>query len=620
MRALLLSTLMMVPAAAQTIEVESLFQPAPLAGVWKHQMGDDARWADPAFDDSAWPSVRMPERAAQPGDGLSWYRFRVRLPENRPKEALALMIGPFAYGQAYEVFWNGRRAGTVGDPDGSRWGLLLPTPQMVEIPGDARDGVVAIRLRAGTYPFVYRLDPAHRSSWIGVRQPINALVEVWWGERLRDRQPQLLVAASIIMPAVFFLLLPLWRRDGPEYFWFGLWLLFTTLPRVQNVLPEILGLQTAPATSWAFVLANPVSIAGWVGMMSTMFRCPISPVAWFAAAAGIAVYAGPVSFITMGGSLPRNLSTVMAMAHTGCLGLIYYELGWRNSHARERMPAIHLAILIHLAVHFACYVSQIAWNTELTQLVATLVRTCVLLLFAFAMAILMNQRSARLLVDRQRLGREMESAAEVQALMLTSLPATGDAYQIEPIYLPASEVGGDFYQLLDRADGSRVVLVGDVSGKGLKAAMLVSATIGMLRREQSSSPGAILAGLNDGLAGHVGGGFVTCCCARFAPDGAVTIANAGHPAPYCDGREVAMEAGLPLGVVRGTEYAESVERGKQFTFVSDGVVEAENAQRELFGFDRTREISTKSAQEIAEAAKAWGQNDDITVVTVRRLA
>jgi serine phosphatase RsbU (regulator of sigma subunit) len=162
------------------------------------------------------------------------------------------------------------------------------------------------------------------------------------------------------------------------------------------------------------------------------------------------------------------------------------------------------------------------------------------------------------------------------------------------------------------------VLVGDVSGKGLKAAMMVSATIGMLRRENSSSPAAILAGLNDGLAGHVGGGFVTCICARFGPDGSVTIANAGHPSPYCDGREVEVAAGLPLGVLAGVSYEESVVPGERFTFVSDGVVEAENAHRELFGFERTREISTKSAQEIADTAKAWGQNDDITVVTVRR--
>ena len=84
-----------------------------------------------------------------------------------------------------------------------------------------------------------------------------------------------------------------------------------------------------------------------------------------------------------------------------------------------------------------------------------------------------------------------------------------------------------------------------------------------------------------------------------------------------------LSAGLPLGIVAHAEFDESsfaLGAGQQLTMVSDGVVEAENAQRELFGFDRTREISTKSAQEIAEAARAWGQNDDITVVTVRRKA
>ena len=216
---------------------------------------------------------------------------------------------------------------------------------------------------------------------------------------------------------------------------------------------------------------------------------------------------------------------------------------------------------------------------------------------------------------------ELAAAKEVQSLLLESPPQPHPEIQIETAYLPASGVGGDFYYVRGFADGSQVALVGDVSGKGLKAAMVVSACIGSLQREDSSSPAAILAGLNRTLAGRVGGGFVTCCCVRYIPGGSVTVASAGHPAPWLDGREVALTAGLPLGIVAHAEFDESripLAHGQQLTLVSDGVVEAENAQRELFGFDRTREISTKSAQEIAEAAKAWGQNDDITVVTVRR--
>ncbi len=188
------------------------------------------------------------------------------------------------------------------------------------------------------------------------------------------------------------------------------------------------------------------------------------------------------------------------------------------------------------------------------------------------------------------------------------------------VYLPATEVGGDFFQVVDRDDSTRIVVVGDVSGKGLRAAMLVSVAVGILRNEKSSSPARILSVLNEGLIGRSGGGFVTCCCARFEAGGKVTIANAGHPSPYCDGREIEIEAGLPLGVVAGIEYEETVVDGGRFTFISDGVVEAENAQRELFGFERTKEISRQTAKEIADAAKAWGQTDDITVVTVRRVA
>jgi serine phosphatase RsbU (regulator of sigma subunit) len=127
-----------------------------------------------------------------------------------------------------------------------------------------------------------------------------------------------------------------------------------------------------------------------------------------------------------------------------------------------------------------------------------------------------------------------------------------------------------------------------------------------------------LYGLNNALHGQTGGGFVTCSAALFRPNGEVSLASGGHPSPYLDGREVPVESGLPLGVVANATYEESKSQGAILLLVSDGVVEAENAQRELFGFERTREMSMKTAPEIAEAARAWGQTDDITVVTVRR--
>ncbi|MBY0503955.1 MAG: serine/threonine-protein phosphatase [Bryobacteraceae bacterium] len=214
---------------------------------------------------------------------------------------------------------------------------------------------------------------------------------------------------------------------------------------------------------------------------------------------------------------------------------------------------------------------------------------------------------------------DLAQARVVQESLLAGRKGAVPGFTVETAYLSASEVGGDFYQELAGPDGSLLVLVGDVSGKGMRAALLVGHISGALSNERSRQPAEVLANLNQSLVGRVSGGFVTCCCARFDADGTVTVANAGHLARYMGGREVEVEAGLPLVVVGEADYTESSLRlDGVFLLTSDGVVEAENTQRELFGFDRTREISTKSAREIAEAAKAWGQNDDITVVTVRR--
>jgi serine phosphatase RsbU (regulator of sigma subunit) len=222
--------------------------------------------------------------------------------------------------------------------------------------------------------------------------------------------------------------------------------------------------------------------------------------------------------------------------------------------------------------------------------------------------------------EQRRQAQELAAGQRVQEFLLQSESTGTSLFEVEKAYLPALEVGGDFYQLMPRSDGSLMVVVGDVSGKGLEAAMMGARLLGALETLTDLAPGEVLSRLNQTLHRRSQGGFVTCCCALFAADGSVTIANAGHPAPYCDGREVEVEAGLPLGIMDGMPYGESVLAGGRFSFVSDGVVEAENAHRELFGFDRTREISGKSAQEIAEVAKAWGQTDDISVVTVRSKA
>jgi serine phosphatase RsbU (regulator of sigma subunit) len=194
---------------------------------------------------------------------------------------------------------------------------------------------------------------------------------------------------------------------------------------------------------------------------------------------------------------------------------------------------------------------------------------------------------------------------------------------IASIYKPFGEVGGDFFQILPLEDGSVLVAIGDVSGKGMPAAMTVALLVGTLRTlaDSTQSPGEILKAMNQRMIGRTNGGFTTCMVLRADPYGNLAIANAGHISPYKNGTELDVDNGLPLGLVEGATYCESpfnLHPNEQLTFLTDGVVEARSKSGELFGFDRTAAIASKSAEFIALAAQSFGQDDDVTVLTLTR--
>jgi hypothetical protein len=234
--------------------------------------------------------------------------------------------------------------------------------------------------------------------------------------------------------------------------------------------------------------------------------------------------------------------------------------------------------------------------------------------------VLLFRDQQKIAQERANLAGEMQAAREVQQRLVPVRLPIIPGFSLEAAYLPATEVGGDFYQVLKQADGSTLIIVGDVSGKGLKAAMTGALAIGAIRTlaTEGLGPAALLERLNAQMVAAQNEGFITCICARLTGD-IVTLSNAGHLSPYCDGREIPVEASLPLGLLAGTQYGESTLQllaGETLTLISDGVVEAQDTSGELFGFDRTAAISTQSAETIAEAAQAFGQEDDITVLRV----
>jgi len=239
-------------------------------------------------------------------------------------------------------------------------------------------------------------------------------------------------------------------------------------------------------------------------------------------------------------------------------------------------------------------------------------------IFIFALLLFLIRRFSFAWQEGARLASEFESARIIQSLLFPAKSPATPGFDIESVYLPATEVGGDFFQIIPGEDASLLVVVGDVSGKGLKAAMAVAAIIGALRGCPLRRPAEVLVYLNRVLQGQIAG-FATCTTALIEADGEMTVANAGNLAPYRNGQELDIASGLPLGITTDADYSEStaqLDPGDRLTFVSDGVVEATNERHELFGFHRTQAISAQSAQDIADAAKQFGQQDDITVVTL----
>jgi serine phosphatase RsbU (regulator of sigma subunit) len=244
--------------------------------------------------------------------------------------------------------------------------------------------------------------------------------------------------------------------------------------------------------------------------------------------------------------------------------------------------------------------------------------------------------------ERERIEQELRTARMIQqSLLPTTLPdPTG--WHIAAYYKPAREVGGDFYDFLPFEDGRLGIVIGDVSGKGIPAAMLMSSTRSLLRAaaQVTASPGEVLARVNELLcADTLPSMFVTCFYAILDPiSGKLYYANAGHDLPYRRAGEDVCElyaTGMPLGLLPGMHYEEKealVTTGERILLYSDGLVEAHNPDREMFGFPRLKQLIVTLPADTSESSlidfllqelkcftgEDWEQEDDVTLVVLER--
>ncbi|HLK65744.1 MAG TPA: SpoIIE family protein phosphatase [Bryobacteraceae bacterium] len=622
MRAALL-LLAAAPLAAQSLAY------VDLAGVWRLSDRDDPAFAQPGFDDRGWNLFPLPRKTVL-RVGTYWLRRQIDVPAEIATDHLVLTLGSVS--EVYEVFVNGKRIAARGEQKLSQ--SFIVRPESFSLPaGIMRPGeklTVALRVWRPLYI------PTESFQSVGgipdegpylltsaALRPFGAAA-IAMQKRERIAVTTLLSGAGSLLIAILLLLAWVMERERTELLLAIGFLLTRAAFNLAGYLS--LALQWSDAVT---VLSGPsvavggsflALLAGQIaGVRSRWWRISvwipsIIHIAYNAQAAvddrGFAGY--PIL------SWSWRVSLLLLLAAT--LGILIY--GWLK--ARWDVSTKILAVTLALVAFSSpiplrgARLLRLEWSSHGFQWTAEELSGFALML---VLSILLLRRLGADRLRKTRLEEELAAARLVQETLLQSSPPGAGCFHVEAAYLPASEVGGDFYCALpaNPADGSLTVVVGDVSGKGLRAALLVAHLSGAVSNERSRQPDEMLARLNESLLGRTRGGFVTCCCVLMQPDGTLRIASAGHPAPWIDGVEAPVEPGLPLGVSADASYATRVlPGGRQVTLVSDGVVEAANSKGELFGFERTRAISTNSAQEIAGAARVWGQNDDITVVTVRR--
>src|SRR5215218_9261215 len=245
-------------------------------------------------------------------------------------------------------------------------------------------------------------------------------------------------------------------------------------------------------------------------------------------------------------------------------------------------------------------------------------------------------------IERERAEQELRVARRIQKASLPEEVPEPEGWHLSPYYQPAREVGGDFYDFHHLTEGRLGLVVGDATGKGVPAALVMSTTCGMLQLAaqglDSSSPGEVLVRVNEALLARIPANmFVTCFYAILEPGSAtLRFANAGHDLPYLHRRSGAAEElrarGMPLGLMPARGYEEKeviLEADESVLFYSDGLVEAHNPKGDMFGFPRLRALIAEHGEErsledflmeelYSFTGVGWEQEDDITLLMLRR--
>ena len=621
---------------------------ADLAGPWKFHTGDDLAWAQPGFDDSGWGSMDLtPPKGSHgyapgwtsmgyPGySGFAWYRLQVDI--TGTGERLALQM-PDNADDAYQVFVNGQQIGEFGAFGKDRVTAYNSQPRGFPLPKNIRGGVISIAIRMWMDSATRFVSPdaggMHSPPVLGTAADIASQVQLDWDYEDHLVGSGFLETLILLLALVVALSLSWLDRSEEAFRWLGLVSLAILADNAITLAVNytaILG-QTPYVILVQVILVN-LYIGLWVIFWGYWFRLKhllrLHAVVWtlvLLLMAGTAMVRPPlygqVVPLHAGASI-ETARLVLKLILAAVLLVVTY-LGIRKDKVEGWMalPAVLLAAIanyqrelhmIHVQTRFAVLGYSINLGT---------VSTCLSLLLVTVMVSRRFLQSER---KKEQWKLEIEQARNVQQVLIPEKLPEIPGLRIQSEYRPAREVGGDFFQIIPgQTEGSVSIVLGDVTGKGVQAGMLVALIVGAIRTEvqHGVAPELILQGVNDQMSERKGVS-ATCVMLSIDPDGVVTLANAGHLAPYLNGKEMEMEGALPLGVIGGMDFPVmqfQMEPGDSLMMMSDGIAEAQNAAGALFGFERVHELMSRqiSAAELATEAQNFGQEDDILVLNIRR--
>jgi len=612
---------------------------AVLDGLWRFHTGDDPRWADPSFDDSNWPLVRSDRSWSDQGykkyGGTAWYRVKILIPEG--EKPLSLYLPRVL--TSYQIFADGQLVATFGGMPPREHANYSAMPQVYALPRNASANAHMLSIAIRVW------HPPHWAMYFGggilggIRIGESSLVQnrsiLEIHEQAWNQMDGILLAMLETLAGLAALALFALRTQEREYLWFGIWLILSAAIRglfVYTGYHPIGRIEHDLIWQLLFLLETLASIAFyfrllhgkrdwlfWSGVGATIANLLLL-------SAGLLELISVALWIEIGSALtlPVAVWIVSLLIRRTIEGLPDARLLLAPVLLQQLVAVVIRTLNLGLVTGWYHFPS-LDWLYETSDWPFRFTLTDVAdALFLIAMLAILLYRFSRTRRQEESYGREREAARTVQQVLIPEAVPPVPGFTIASVYKPAGEVGGDFFQVLPIESGGVLMVIGDVSGKGLPAAMTVSLLVGTVRTlaHYTNSPGEMLTAMNQRMLARSNGGFTTCLILRADSNGTLTIANAGHISPYKSGAELELENGLPLGLAPANSYAESVFQlveEEQLTLVTDGVVEARNRSGGLFGFERTQSISTKSAESIAMAAQEFGQEDDITAVTLTRL-